>query len=90
MMAEIPTVGQSDERRALSAQIAISERRFELNGCNPAIDIVEVEMNTTVLPDEFIVHRLGMIPLNSMNCDEALRYNRVRFHASESFSMGPR
>jgi len=34
-------------------------------------------MNTTVLPDEFIVHRLGMIPLNSMNCDEALRYNRV-------------
>ncbi|KAF9654013.1 DNA-directed RNA polymerase II polypeptide [Thelephora ganbajun] len=41
-----------------------------------AIDIVEVEMNTTVLPDEFIVHRLGMIPLNSMNCDEALRYNR--------------
>lgn len=46
-------------------------------GCIPAIDIVEVEMNTTVLPDEFIVHRLGMIPLNSMNCDEALRYNRV-------------
>jgi DNA-directed RNA polymerase alpha subunit len=64
---------------------AISECRFELDGCYPAIDIVEVEMNTTVLPDEFIVHRLGLVPLNSMNCDEALRYNRVRFHVSGHF-----
>jgi len=42
-----------------------------------AIDMVEVEMNTTVLPDEFIAHRLGMIPLVSANCDEAMRYTRV-------------
>ncbi|KAK7472583.1 RNA polymerase II subunit 3 [Stygiomarasmius scandens] len=41
-----------------------------------AIDMVEVEMNTTVLPDEFIAHRLGMIPLVSANCDEAMRYTR--------------
>ncbi|KAF8625441.1 hypothetical protein AX15_005398 [Amanita polypyramis BW_CC] len=41
-----------------------------------AIDIVEIEINTTVLPDEFIAHRLGMIPLTSTNCDEAIRYTR--------------
>ncbi|VDB87472.1 unnamed protein product [Peniophora sp. CBMAI 1063] len=41
-----------------------------------AIDMVEVQENTTVLPDEFISHRLGMIPLVSANCDEAIRYNR--------------
>ncbi|KAI0318282.1 hypothetical protein OF83DRAFT_1057155 [Amylostereum chailletii] len=41
-----------------------------------AIDMVEVEANTTVLPDEFIAHRLGMIPLVSNNCEEAIRFNR--------------
>ena len=42
-----------------------------------AIDMVEIETNTTVLPDEFIAHRLGMVPLVSANCEEAMRYNRV-------------
>ncbi|KAG8764156.1 45 kDa subunit of RNA polymerase II, partial [Ceratobasidium sp. 423] len=41
-----------------------------------AIDLVEIEGNTTVLPDEFLAHRLGMVPLISTNCDEALRYTR--------------
>ncbi|KAK7687085.1 hypothetical protein QCA50_009586 [Cerrena zonata] len=41
-----------------------------------AIDMVEIESNTTVLPDEFIAHRLGQIPLVSANCDEGLRYTR--------------
>ncbi|EKM54464.1 uncharacterized protein PHACADRAFT_258319 [Phanerochaete carnosa HHB-10118-sp] len=41
-----------------------------------AIDIVEIDSNTSVLPDEFISHRLGMIPLVSTNCDEAMRYTR--------------
>ncbi|KAK0212666.1 DNA-directed RNA polymerase II, subunit 3 [Desarmillaria ectypa] len=41
-----------------------------------AIDMVEVEANTSVLPDEFIAHRLGMVPLVSTNCDEAMKYNR--------------
>ncbi|KAJ4497127.1 insert subdomain of RNA polymerase alpha subunit [Lentinula lateritia] len=41
-----------------------------------AIDLVEIEANTTVLPDEFIAHRLGMVPLVSTNCDGAMRYTR--------------
>ncbi|KAH7909326.1 DNA-directed RNA polymerase II, subunit 3 [Hygrophoropsis aurantiaca] len=41
-----------------------------------AIDMVEIEANTTVLPDEFLAHRLGMVPLVSVNCDEAIRYSR--------------
>ena len=49
-----------------------------------AIDLVELEANTSVLPDEFIAHRLGMIPLNSANCDEAIRWTRV--HGS-SFTL---
>lgn len=47
-------------------------------GTAAAIDMVEIETNTTVLPDEFIAHRLGMIPLVSTACDEAMRYTRVR------------
>ena len=42
-----------------------------------AIDMVEIETNTTVLADEFIAHRLGMVPLVSTNCDEAMRYTRA-------------
>ncbi|KAF9241545.1 DNA-directed RNA polymerase II, subunit 3 [Melanogaster broomeanus] len=41
-----------------------------------AIDMVEINTNTTVLQDEFIAHRLGMIPLCSANCDEGMRYTR--------------
>jgi DNA-directed RNA polymerase II subunit RPB3 len=41
-----------------------------------AIDLVEVEKNTSVLPDEFLAHRLGLIPLNSKNCDQDVEYTR--------------
>lgn len=41
-----------------------------------AIDMVEFETNTTVLADEFLSHRLGMVPIDSRDV-EKLRYTRV-------------
>ena len=67
-MADIPTVG------AFIWPVTVYASTYS----HVAIDIVDFETNTTVLPDEFIAHRLGMIPLVSNNCDEAIRSSRVR------------
>lgn len=40
-----------------------------------AIDLVEFETNTSVLPDEFLAHRLGLVPLASSRAKD-FRYNR--------------
>lgn len=37
-----------------------------------AIDMVEVQQNTTPLPDEFLAHRFGMVPLISTDASRVL------------------
>eukprot|EP00475_Leptophrys_vorax_P026993 TRINITY_DN3842_c0_g1_i1.p1 TRINITY_DN3842_c0_g1~~TRINITY_DN3842_c0_g1_i1.p1 ORF type:complete len:348 (-),score=84.15 TRINITY_DN3842_c0_g1_i1:41-943(-) len=42
-----------------------------------AIDLVEVKTNTSALTDEFLAHRLGLIPLNCQNVDlDSFNYTR--------------
>ncbi len=40
-----------------------------------AIDLVEIEVNDTVLADEFLAHRMGLVPLSCEGI-EGLRYAR--------------
>ena len=69
MAADIPTVGTFESIPGIASAPILDY---------VAIVMVDFETNTTALPDEFIAHRLGMIPLVSTNRDEAIRYGRVR------------
>lgn len=40
------------------------------------IDLVEIETNTSVVPDEMLAHRMGLIPLVSGTAIDEFRYNR--------------
>ena len=62
---------------SLSPSVANALRRIIIAEIpTMAIDLVQIYSNTSVLFDEFISHRLGLIPLVS-TAAENMRYTRV-------------
>ncbi|KAL5788246.1 hypothetical protein ACOSP7_005195 [Xanthoceras sorbifolium] len=64
------------ELRDTDASLANALRRVMISEVpTVAIDLVEIEVNSSVLNDEFIAHRLGLIPLTSENAMN-MRFSR--------------
>lgn len=60
----------------LSCSIANSLRRIMISEVPTlSIDLVSIEINTSIINDEFLSHRLGLIPLKS-DCAKKMKYTR--------------
>merc|ERR1711871_480154 len=75
---EIKDTGKGDDEDSMEfmlkdtdASVANALRRTIIADVQTmAIDLIEIENNTSVLTDEFIAHRMGLIPLVSKKVDD--------------------